>query len=101
MPTYRSKFASHQLVIEPSYVQVAPTGRTNLVRGRRIQFHRGYYQTNDKEEIAFIEGHRAFQRGDIIRVEKQAPSTRGTTAGAAVRYGLLDETVPVIAAAVS
>jgi hypothetical protein len=66
--TYISRYLELRLVVKASYKKELE-GQIVVTPGRSIQFHDGVYETDDQDEIKFLEAHKNF--GNIfIRVEK-------------------------------
>lgn len=62
---FLSKFKDHKLVMTPTRM-VVQDGMSYSVPGKAIQFQNYRYETNDKDEIKFLEKHRLFGT-DILK----------------------------------
>ncbi len=56
---FKSKYKEHRLVMSPERHRVVD-GNTQIEQGKAIEFKDFIYETEDKEEIKFIKGHRTF-----------------------------------------
>lgn len=67
MAKYISKYLNLRLINKPAYTKEVE-GRIVVVPGTYVQFTDGVYETEDKDEIAFLESHPNF--GSVfIRVD--------------------------------
>lgn len=54
-----SNYKELRLIVKPSYCKEVE-GRIVTYQGKSIQFHDGIFETEDQDEIKFLEGHKNF-----------------------------------------
>jgi hypothetical protein len=63
---FASRYASHRFVVEPTRQVRDEAGRVvEVVPGRTIQFEQHLYETDDPDEIAFLQ-----KQADVIQVDE-------------------------------
>ena len=77
---YISKFLELRIVVKPAYSKEID-GRVVVTQGKSIQFHDGVYNTEDSEEITFLDNNKNLGNvfikveGDIKKAKEKLSET--------------------------